>query len=99
MKQGDYVHYTEPTTRKKENGRVKSVSEGRAFVVYHCAGEWENFMNYTGQSTDKVDLSPGWVDEKGNLLPEYCDHHYIPTNAKWQPANQSKCCFCGHITN
>ena len=26
-----------------------------------------------------------------------CDHHYIPTNSKWQSATQVRCCFCGDV--
>lgn len=99
MQEGDYVYYTDPVTRKKENGRVKSISGGRAWVVYHCAGNWDKYSEYTGVNTDQIDLSTGWVDESGKLLPEYCDHHYIHTNYKWQPINQQRCCHCGHTIN
>lgn len=95
MKQGDYVHYT--NHGKKENGRVKSVEDGYAFVVYHCGGDWDNFRNYTGARTETDNLSKGWVDENGRLLPQHCDHHYIPTNAKWQSETQRQCVHCGHI--
>lgn len=96
IKIGVRVHYTSPHS-SKENGIVKSLNESGdgAFVVYHCAGEWDNYMRYTGQLTPLSNLSYGWVDENGNLLKKYCDHHYIPTNAKWQPANQVECQFCG----
>lgn len=62
---GTKVHYTSPYL-KKENGIVKSINETRseAFVVYHCAGEWDNYMNYTGALTPLEDLTPGWIDEK-----------------------------------
>lgn len=95
---GAYVHYKSPHG-SKENGRVKSINGDTAFVVFNCAGEWEHYRDYTGQSTKIADLSYGWVDEKGKLGKEFCDHHYIPTNAKWQSANQARCCFCGDIIN
>lgn len=46
-----------------ENGRVKEVPEEsltHARVVFHCAGEWENFMNYTSQLTPVERLRRGW---------------------------------------
>lgn len=75
MKEGDYVHYA-PGYGKKENGRIKSIKEDGtgAFVVYHCAGEWERYKDYTGALTDLSDLHMGWVDEKGSLIPETLNH-------------------------
>jgi len=69
IKVGTKVYYTSPY-RKKENGIVKSFNEEKtaAFVVYHCAGEWDNYRNYTGQHTNIKDLRYGWVDENGNLI-------------------------------
>jgi hypothetical protein len=29
-------------------------------VVYHCGGEWDNFMNYTSQLTNINQLKLGW---------------------------------------
>lgn len=98
FKVGSYVHYC-PSHGAKENGRIKSIGEEYAFVVFHCAGEWDRYQDYTGQRTALSDLRYGWVDENGNLKKEFCDHYYIPTNAKWQSAIQMKCCHCGNIIN
>ena len=40
----------------------KSIDGDYAFVVFKCGDEWDNYMDYTGQRTAIVDLSPGWVD-------------------------------------
>jgi len=59
---GDKVHYN-PEHGEKENGIVKAVhpsGEG-AWVVYHCANDWPNFMDYTGELTAFSDLESGWV--------------------------------------
>lgn len=60
IKKGDKVHYC-PSHGAKENGMVKEVRGDIAFVVYKCAGEWGNYMNYTGAATDLKDLKKGWV--------------------------------------
>lgn len=94
LKPGTKVHYISGHG-SKENGIIKSIGKENAFVVYHCAGEWGNYKNYTAARTSIKDLQYGWVDEKGELLKEFCDHEYIPTNAKWQPINQRRCINCG----
>lgn len=73
IKSGAKVYYN-PRHGKKENGIVKSLSDDgtAAFVVFHCNNEWSNYRNYTGQRTELSDLRYGWVDEKGNLLKEFC---------------------------
>lgn len=46
-----------------DNGIVKSLNEmdpTMAFVVYNCAGDWDNYQNYTGASTKISDLQKGW---------------------------------------
>lgn len=95
---GSKVHYTSPHGTK-ENGIVKSLNESKtaAFVVYNCAGDWDNYKNYTGHHTNINDLTFGWVDDKGDLMKEFCDHHYILDNIKWTPINRSTCQFCGDI--
>lgn len=98
IKAGDYVHYTAPHGTK-ENGRVKRISDKIAFVVFHCDNDWKNYLKYTAASTRLADIHPGWVDEHGKILPEYCDHHYIPTNNKWESAIQSECIYCGNVIN
>jgi hypothetical protein len=95
---GAKVYYTSPHGTK-ENGIVKSLNDSKtaAFVVYQCNGEWDKYFNYTGQHTNINDLEFGWVDDNGKLLKEYCDHHYTPTNSKWQSPTQVSCQFCGDV--
>jgi hypothetical protein len=60
---GDRVRYIGYLGAKAENGRIKEIPEGQytsVRVVYHCAGEWRNFMNYTSVLTDIVYLYDGW---------------------------------------
>ena len=48
---------------KFENGIIKEIPEnysGCVRVVFHCAGEWENYMNYTSQLTPLKNLRLGW---------------------------------------
>jgi len=65
VKVGDKVHY-QPSHNSEfnwENGIVKEVPEDSLVyirVVYHCNGEWEDYQNYTGQSTNIRDLHEGW---------------------------------------
>jgi hypothetical protein len=56
LKVGDYVLYC--AGHKNEKGRVKSIAHepGFVFVVYHCAGEWDRYMNYTSARTEVSDL-------------------------------------------
>lgn len=35
-----------------ERGRLKSWNHKYIFVVFNCADEWDNFMDYTGASVD-----------------------------------------------
>jgi len=41
---------------KEEVGRIKSWNKKYIFVVYKCNYDWENFKNYTGNSTSPEDL-------------------------------------------
>lgn len=72
IKPGAKVHYTAPHGAK-ENGIVKSMNDSKtaAWVVYHCAGDWDNYKDYTGQHTNIKDITYGWVDESGNIPPEF----------------------------
>ena len=36
-------------------------------------------------------------DEAIKLEKANCDHHYIPTNSKWQGQNQRECYNCGDV--
>jgi len=46
-----------------ENGMVKEVPDHTntsVRVVYNCAGDWDNFMNYTSALTHLSNLRLGW---------------------------------------
>ena len=63
LKLGDKVHYIGFEGDEPQNGVVKSIPEDEfnfVFVVYHCAGEWDNYANYTAQRTNVKELYPGW---------------------------------------
>jgi hypothetical protein len=62
FKIGDKVHYS-PQRGEKENGIVKLIYTHIAFVVYHCNNDWHNYADYTGQSTEVIDLKPGWIEQ------------------------------------
>jgi hypothetical protein len=65
LKIGDKVcyksaHYEE---NRWENGMVKEIpshTTTQVRVVYNCAGDWDNFMNYTSALTNVRDLTEGW---------------------------------------
>ena len=62
---GDKVHYQPSHYRKDkfENGMVKEVpnhTNSALRVVYNCAGDWDNFLDYTSALTDISDLRLGW---------------------------------------
>ena len=65
---GNKVHYcTQHGTR--QNGIIKSLNDMDqtvVFVVYNCAGEWDNYQDYTGASTKIADLKSGWINDKLN---------------------------------
>lgn len=60
---GKWVLYTPPHIGKAEKGRIKSWNEKWIFVVYKCAGEWDEFLNYTGAATRPRDLRFTTVEE------------------------------------
>jgi hypothetical protein len=59
---GDYVWYipfNNCSNSDWELGKVKDISmigEGNVRVVYHCDGEWDNWMNYTSALTNMTQL-------------------------------------------
>jgi hypothetical protein len=65
LKIGDKVHY-QPAhyeDHEWENGIIKEIPEHTnksVRVVYHCAGNWDDYKNYTSAMTDLIDLKPGW---------------------------------------
>jgi len=65
---GDKVHYQPSHFRKEEweNGMVKEIpnhTNTAIRVVYNCAGDWDNFKDYTSALTDLTDLKMGWRHE------------------------------------
>jgi len=67
MKIGDKVHYTpwkNCDESKIQNGIIKSFSNQtlNPFIVFHCAEDWDNYMNYTGQLTRIECVEEGWFD-------------------------------------
>ncbi len=65
LKIGDKVCY-QPEHYKEtewENGLVKEIPDhtnDSIRVVYNCAGDWENFEDYTSALTNIRDLQLGW---------------------------------------
>ncbi len=65
-KVGDKVHYQPKHFEGDdsfENGIVKETRENvddAVWVVYNCAGEWDNYRNYTAAKTNLWDLKEGW---------------------------------------
>lgn len=65
IKIGDKVCYQPEHYREDEyeNGIVKAIPDftyESVRVVYNCAGDWENYQNYTSALTNLRDLEPGW---------------------------------------
>ena len=52
---GRWVRYT-PPVGNPEDGRIKSWNDKYVFVVYHCDGNWDEFMNYTAAATHPLGL-------------------------------------------
>lgn len=63
---GDYVFYMDHA--RVQNGRIKSIYGDYAFVVYSCAGQWDDYKAYTGQRTSLHGLRQGWADKDGNPI-------------------------------
>lgn len=60
---GQKVHYT-TNPAGMENGIVKEITDHAVFVVYNCAGNWDQYQNYTGANTNPRDLQPGWANRE-----------------------------------
>lgn len=63
LKIGEKVHYVSHEGAAPENGRVKEIPDHTntaVRVVFHCAGEWDRFMDYTSQLTPIDKLKMGW---------------------------------------
>lgn len=64
LKVGDKVHYVKG--EKCDNGIVKEIPTpfvGHVRVVYYCAGDWNNYMDYTSALTNITMLRTGWKTE------------------------------------
>lgn len=65
LRVGDKVQY-QPShyhAEQWENGIVKEIRPERldgVWVVFHCAGEWKRYKEYTGALTMLSDLKLGW---------------------------------------
>lgn len=46
-----------------EHGVIKALSpkKGYVFVVFHCNNDWDNYDDYTSQSTSLDNLVEGWI--------------------------------------
>ena len=72
LKVGDKVHYQPQhyDGEQFENGIIKEIPGFAADsrhdfykcvrVVYNCAGDWDNYANYTSALTNLRDLKLGW---------------------------------------
>ena len=60
MTEGSKVTYT--FNKCNDKGIIKSFSDDykKAFVVFKCNNDWEDYKNYTAQSTPIKHLKPGW---------------------------------------
>jgi hypothetical protein len=54
---GAWVEYRDRFDSKPDKGRIKSWNQKFIFVVYRCAGNWDEFESYTGVATDPADLN------------------------------------------
>ena len=62
---GDKVHYQPKHYGENEwgNGVIKEIREEKldaVWVVYHCAGNWDRYSEYTSALTNLRDLKLGW---------------------------------------
>ena len=71
---GQKVYY-QPEQHKEEdkyeNGIIKEIPDHTfksVRVVFNCAGEWENYQNYTSCLTSLNDLNLGWKHPLSNDL-------------------------------
>jgi hypothetical protein len=53
---GRWVEYRDRFDSKPDQGRIKSWNQKFIFVVYRCAGNWDQFEKYTGVATNPSDL-------------------------------------------
>jgi hypothetical protein len=65
LRVGDRVHYQPDHYQNNEweNGMIREIpshTNESVRVVFHCAGDWRNFKNYTSALTNLRDLKKGW---------------------------------------
>lgn len=62
LQKGMKVTYC-PEHGSQQRGIIKSFNDDWdiAFVVYHCAGNWDHYEDYTGAATNISDLKKGWL--------------------------------------
>lgn len=78
---GDKVHYQPEHygDDEWENGIVKEIRNGKTdgvWVVYNCAGNWDNYTDYTSALTNLRDLKLGWqcnCSMKTQLVGDGCE--------------------------
>lgn len=63
-REGMRVTYLTPYSEQK--GIIKRTCDDPdyVFVVYYCAGDWDNYKNYTAARTLLSDLQEGWKEEE-----------------------------------
>ncbi len=69
LRVGQKVHYQPEQYGKTrwENGIIKEIRQDipdAIWVVYHCAGEWTSYKDYTGAKTNLRDLRLNWKFEE-----------------------------------
>jgi len=79
LKIGDKVCYQPAHYKEKSkwaNGMIKEIPDHTNTairVVYNCASDWNNFMDYTSELTNIEDLTLGWKHDaqvKGKMSDE-----------------------------
>ena len=83
LKVGNKVHYQPDhySANKWENGIIKEIPDFETDktsqvgyncvrVVYNCAGNWDNYKDYTSALTNLRDLKLGW---KSLLITKICE--------------------------
>ncbi len=57
-----YIPFKGCSPSQYENGIIKTIpDDNRAFVVYNCGGNWNDYENYTAQNTESSQLNDGWI--------------------------------------
>jgi len=59
---GEKVTYINPPSNHQQ-GIIKSIEDGRIFVVFNCGGEWHRYAEFTAALTPEEYLFHGWEYE------------------------------------